>query len=126
MSKLVHKYGDAEIGDIVTLKSGGPPMTLVKFVPADSPPIPDGIQNSQWSDSTTTLSAQVMWVAENGTLGQATILVAALDFKDDGPDDKVDPAARVHADADAKRRAAEAANRRLGGQGGQSGSDFSA
>lgn len=83
MPKLVHKYGDAIIGHVVTLKSGGPPMTVVKFVPVSAPPIPDGLQNAQWSDSETTLDIQVMWVAENGTLGQATIPVAALDFQDD-------------------------------------------
>lgn len=83
MPKIVHKYGDAEIGDIVTLKSGGPKMTLVKFVPVDSPPIPDGIQNAGWEDSTLKLAAQVMWVTESGALGQATLPVSALDFEDD-------------------------------------------
>lgn len=87
MSKLVHKYGDAQIGHIVTLKSGGPDMTVVKFVPASSPPIPDGLQNAQWSDSETSLDAQVMWVTADGALGQANIPVAALVFKDDGGDE---------------------------------------
>jgi uncharacterized protein YodC (DUF2158 family) len=86
MPNLIHKYGDAEVGDIVKLKSGGPDMVIVRFVPSDAPPIPDGIQNTSWGDSTKILNAQVMWVTESGALGQATLPVAALTFKDDDSD----------------------------------------
>jgi hypothetical protein len=89
MAKIVHKYGDAELGDVVTLKSGSPKLTIVKFVPSESPPIPDGIQNAGWEESDKKLAAQVIWVAENGTLGQATLPISALVFE--GRDDKRGP-----------------------------------
>lgn len=83
MPHLVHRYQDADVGDVVTLRSGSPPMTLVRFVPVDAPPIEPGIQNAGYQDSKMLLNAQVMWVTEAGVLGQATIPVDALDFKDD-------------------------------------------
>ncbi len=82
MPHLVHKYQDIEVGQVVTLNCGGPPMTVVGFVPSASPAIAPGIQNATYVDSASALHAHVVWVAENGTLGQTTLPVGSFAVKD--------------------------------------------
>jgi hypothetical protein len=76
MTKTVTKLGEASVGDVVTLKSGSPPATIIRFVPADSPPIPDGIQNAAYVESG--LHAQIMWIHDTGAMGQANVPIDAL------------------------------------------------
>lgn len=79
MSNLVHKFQDVETGDVVTLKSGGPEMTVVAFVPADAVPVPAGIQNASYREAS--LKVHVMGVASDGSIVQTTVPLEALNLK---------------------------------------------
>lgn len=78
MVKVIHRIGDVAIGDIVSLKSGGPDLTVVGF--GEPEPRPDFVPaGAHVADDTPLVS--VAWHTSDGVLGQAKLPVDALNVK---------------------------------------------
>jgi uncharacterized protein DUF2158 len=82
MAQVIHKYADLVVGDIVTLKSGSPDMTVIGFNPAE--PKPDmaaaAAHGALLGDELP--NVHVAWVSADGAFLQGSLPVASLNIKD--------------------------------------------
>lgn len=88
MTKVIHRFKDVSIGDVVTLASGGPPMTVTGF----GPPEPRGDfapAGALTAEDTPLLN--VAWFADNGVFGQGRFPLDALVVKDEKNADRNRP-----------------------------------
>lgn len=92
--QMLDTYQDAQIGDGVTLKGGGPAMTITGFEAPAATPQPTGITNASLTD----VQAEVRcaWFTEAGGFNSAVFPLAALNItKKVAADEAPPPAAPV-------------------------------
>ena len=76
--QILDTYDNVTIGDTVSLKAGGPKMTVIGFAPPEPLPQPTGITNASLTD--VQADVRVLYFLETGSPVTLSVPLAALDL----------------------------------------------